>query len=70
MDKYTPTTEEVRKRSRMVRAGKLYFKELRITDAEFDRWLAEVIRKAKSQAWTEGAKADWNVNNPYWQGEE
>ena len=61
MSDYTPTTEE----------ELLNFKsnaELRKT-AEFDRWLAEVKREAKEEAWEEGYNAKrvetYFYDNPY-----
>ena len=65
---YTPTTEEVR----LDYAPAKTFP----ADAEeqFDRWLAEVIRKAKEEAWDEGyvSSDDYfgDHDNPYRQGEE
>ena len=80
---YTPTTEEVRE----VYRGCLVQTETNIysfvdeaqADAEFDRWLAEVKREAKEEAWTEGYIGGFTVaitpdastlDNPYRHGEE
>ena len=81
MSDYIPTTEMVKS---LYEIGKI--KAYDSYDlAEFDRWLAEVIRKAKNDAWFEGFSAGWDecddpsgfVNdkwdaktpNPYKQGE-
>ncbi len=61
MSDYTPTTEEVRDRYNTFDNPK--------TEAEFDRWLSEVIRKAKEEAWDEGWVSETFVWNPYRQGE-
>lgn len=54
MTDYTPTTEEVRC---------AYIADFgwhaHDSGADFDRWYAEVIRKAKAEAWEEGAAAAW-----------
>ena len=47
MSDYTPTTEEVRELAPL-------------TEEEFDRWLAEVIREAKNDGWHEGFSAGWD----------
>lgn len=64
--RYTPTTEEVSK-------SYVWFRDQAFTDeklkAEFDRWFAEVIRKAKEEAWDEGWVSETFVWNPYRQGE-
>ena len=59
-DRHTPTTEEVREAfARMpARDGGTRISE---TGEElFDRWLAEVIREAKNDAWHEGFSAGWD----------
>ena len=60
MTDYTPTTEEIRIGKRKITDGKFYYTERYVTDAEFDRWLAEV----KADAWDEG----WlhNVDDRIW----
>lgn len=51
---YTPTTEEVR-------ADYCLLADVsRPRQMQFDRWLAEVIRKAKNDAWFEGFSAGWD----------
>lgn len=57
---YTPTTEDVRDRYFECANWAAYEiqNELAIrqeTDAEFHRWFAEEIRKAKTEAWYQGA---------------
>lgn len=62
---YTPTTEQIRK-------GLLTGY---VSDSEFDRWFAEVIRTAKADGFDEGWDARVNAEtitpteNPYRQGE-
>ena len=46
MTDYTPTTEEIRIGKRKITDGKFYYTERYVTDAEFDRWLAEVKAEA------------------------
>ena len=71
MSDYTPTTEEIRIGKRKITDGKFYYTERYVTDAEFDRWLAEV----KAQAWDRGYEAGLTdfassmTTNPYRQGE-
>lgn len=51
MDEYTPTTDEI-VGAYMMERGRLAisFSE---ADEEFDRWLADLIREAKAEAWDE-----------------
>ena len=57
MADYLTTTEEIRT---LVQGA---------SAQEFDRWLAEVKREAKEEAWDEGFRegmyADWSNGNPY-----
>ena len=83
MSDYTPTTEEVYRahwRGTPMRSEDGLWEHVAL-----DRWLAEVIREAKNDAWFEGFSAGWDecddpdafVNdkwdaktpNPYRQGE-
>lgn len=63
---YTPTTGVVR--TDYIRTQ---FTDVDKAGEEFDRWLVEVIREAKEEAWEEGmyaGKADdyfGNPDNPY-----
>lgn len=64
MSDYTPTTEEVRHGWKWR------------DDDEFDRWLAEELRKVMVQAWQEGCRwasddysDEFETYNPYRQGE-
>lgn len=53
---YTPTTEEIRDGYSWSTGG--FYHEF--TDegfAEFDLWVAEVVRQAKAEAWDEGYRA-------------
>lgn len=53
MTDYTPTTDQVR--SAYTRAMRnAFIASAGEHDAEFDRWLAGVIRQAKREAWNEG----------------
>jgi hypothetical protein len=86
-DRFNPTRAEVK---RAYNAWRLKNKTTQThwdwnPGSEFDRWLAEEIRKAKNDAWFEGFSAGWDecdnpdpfVNdkwdaktpNPYRQGE-
>ena len=60
MSDYTPTTEAVRN-AWANEHGQEYW--------SFNRWLAEVVREAKEEAWSEGYHegmyADWSSGNPY-----
>jgi hypothetical protein len=61
---YTPTTEEVRARYQTASRNKFGHRDpKRITDTEFDRWLAKV----RAEAWDEGysAAAEY-VDGPDW----
>lgn len=73
MTGYTPTTEDVRG-DYIAHSATYAGKPSSESGAEFDRWLADVIRKAKEQAWEEGITAsginlDWQLHlldhNPY-----
>ena len=74
MSDYTPTTEEIRAayEGQLIKIGENRFELIDegLAKAEFDRWLAEVIRKAKEEAWDEGWVSETFVWNPYRQGEE
>ena len=62
---YTPTTEDVSRRY-MFGCWQEYEDTSGDYRAEFDRWFAEVIRKAKSEAWEEGeTDGEWNYQNQY-----
>ena len=73
----TPTTEEIRARY----SHDWHNNSTSKRDAEYDRRLAEVIRKAKEEAWEEGwgngnvygmnrsGGRQENFDNPYRQGE-
>lgn len=50
MSDYTPTTEQII--SKYASEWDIYSVHLRI--AEFYRWQAEIIRKAKHEAWEQG----------------
>ena len=71
MSDYTPTTEEMR--AAYVTWNSFPVKEQ--TRAEFDRWLAEVVREAKWVGWEEGwdarvfAETVTPTENPYRQRE-
>lgn len=60
MSEYTPDTEEVRQR--YVDARYQYSQgRLQRTLDEFDRWLSELIRKEREEAWDEGSEDGvWN----------
>lgn len=71
MINYTPSTQEIRN------AYAQWYHETGF--AEFDRWYAEEIRKAKEEAWDKGNEAAWfdadqgrqfspepETPNPYW----
>lgn len=58
MSEYTPTTEEVRRlyvRHCSLR-GRTKYPPLEELEAEFDRWLAALIREAKAEALNEAAE--------------
>jgi hypothetical protein len=68
MSDYTPTTEHVRAQYARQENYDPYFEgDWYLTEdgqhsaEEFDRWLAEVEKKAKAQAWDECAKYYRNV---------
>lgn len=84
---YTPTTEEVREAYPFSKCLPPFYdpdhkKELEAAEAEFDRWLAGEIRKAKAEAWDEALKTshpqgEWcdltrttcfTTHNPYAEG--
>lgn len=67
MTDYTPTTETVRG-DYTAHSATYAGKPSSESGAEFDRWLAGEIRKAKEQAWDEGFSAgywDAKTPNPY-----
>jgi hypothetical protein len=75
MSDYTPTTEEVRNGYVAAESEpNPYVSE--DERAEFDRWLAEVVREAKWVGWEEGwdarvfAETVTPTENPYRKGEE
>lgn len=60
---YTPTTDVVRAIYGRTPIGALW----QDTEDAFDRWLAGEIRKAKAEAWREGATAAGEaVTEAYW----
>ena len=75
MSDYIPTTKEVRKiyadyRDDIRDGDRDPSKSYPLSGHEFDRWLTEVIRKSKEEAWDEGWASETFVWNPYREGEK
>lgn len=61
MSDYTPTTAEIRRRATEPRYEKYDRRKalVRLLEGEFDRWLSELIRKEREEAWDEGYDQCW-----------